>query len=151
VQIAAQFLRHMHGSPGIGGRYDDGEFLAPVACNEVTCAVEGRTHGLGDLLQALVSGKVSARIVVGLEIIDVAQDQGQRCRGPCGAPYLLVQHLVEITAVGDSCETIGTRLLEELLIGGLQFGPCAEQCRFRLFALGDVAQNADECPAARDR
>src|SRR5436305_8692219 len=58
-------------------RHDDRELLATDACHPVDPAAQSLLQPRAELLQDLVSGPVPERVVDFLEVIDVAEDQGE--------------------------------------------------------------------------
>src|SRR5262249_5400029 len=95
---------------------DEDELLAPVARGEVGRTVERRAQDLGHADEALVPRQVSVGVVVALEEIDVAEDEGEGHAVARGAPPLLAQRLVEAAAVGEPGERVEGAEPLELLV-----------------------------------
>ena len=80
---------------------------AAVARQRVTRAVDGGGKDSGHRLHAGIATLVPMVIVVGLEVVDVQQ---QQCQGPLvalsAAPFV-AQHVVKMPPVGNAGQRIG--------------------------------------------
>ena len=79
--------------------------------------MEDSTH----LLETEVSGGVTVGVVVGLEAIDVAEDEGERGIFPSGSPPFPMEVAVETTPVGQASEWIREGEVVELAVGFFEF------------------------------
>ncbi len=116
----AHALGNAIGAVEVGLREDGGELLAAVAGDEVGALVEDRGQGLGDALEAEVSGDVAVVVVEGLEEVDVHEHEPQGVARGAGVGPLLLDVLVEAPAVGDAGEAVQEGQGLELFVGIFQ-------------------------------
>src|SRR5690606_24760378 len=113
---------------GVG--QDDGELLAAVAAGHVALALQAVVQQTGHLAQGVVAGQVAERVVVALEVVDIRQQQRQRCAEPAHAAPFGLQLLVEEAPVVQAGQPV---LLGQAL-----------QARLHAQPLGIVARHANE-------
>jgi hypothetical protein len=120
VHHALQALGVEHGARVRGAGHQDHELLAAEAGGQVARAAAGLAQQLGDAHQALVALQVAGGVVVGLEVVHVAQDQGQRLALPPGDAQLLVQPDVQAAAVGQARQRVVQGLDLQVGVAGLE-------------------------------
>src|SRR6266480_694966 len=96
-------------------RHDDRELLATDARHPVDPAAQSLLQPRAELLQDLIAGRVPERVVDVLEVIDVAQHQGQRARVARRPLDLAREMLAEETPARRARQVVGRRELAVLL------------------------------------
>src|SRR5690606_6170746 len=110
-------LGQMAGALQAGIGQDDGELLAAVAAGHVALALQAVVEQLAHPAQGVIARQVTEGVVVGLEVVDIHQQQGKWCaQAPQPTPFGL-QLLVEVAPVVQSGQAI---LLGQALPAGLQ-------------------------------
>ncbi len=113
----------------------------------------GRAHqpgqAAGDLLQKLIAGRVSQRIVHELEAVEIANHQRERPPVAVGARHRLRQPIVEQHAIRQSGERIVRGEMPQLAGGGLQTPGAHADHLLELEHL--IAHQALVVPLARQR
>ena len=110
----AQALGELERAPGAGVGQDDGELVAAHPVGEVRAAARGPDR-VGQRLQALVAGLVAVRVVDGLEVVDVEEQERQRHAGARERPAARARGLVEGAMVAQPGERVGDGHLGQAL------------------------------------
>jgi hypothetical protein len=97
-----------------GLRQEDDEFLAPIAGKDIAGPPRHGRQRAGDLTQAFIARRVAILVVVGLEMVDIEQDQRERIGIAQGARGLGVERGLERAAVGHPGQSVGHRLVLKL-------------------------------------
>src|SRR5947207_3527716 len=116
-----------------GLRHDDGKFLAADPRHPVNPAAQGLLQARAELLQDLVADGVTERIVDLLEVVDVAESQGQGALVTRGPLDLAREVLAEEAPAGSARQFIRRGQLAVLL---------ERNAQYRL-ELGDAPRRAD--------
>ena len=99
---------------GGGAGKDERELFTPVACRQIGGAPYHALERASDLRQARVALLVPVAIVVGLEEVDVAQQERERFAAPWCTRNLGLEVLVEAAAVANARQWVGAREALEL-------------------------------------
>src|SRR3989440_7839446 len=116
-----------------GLRHDDGKFLAADPRHPVNPAAQSLLQARTELLQDLVAGGVTERVVDLLEVVDVAKSQGQGALVTRGPLDLAREVLAEEAPAGSARQFIRRGQLAVLL---------QRDAQYRL-ELGDAPRRAD--------
>src|SRR5205807_2199181 len=116
-----------------GLRHDDGKFLTADARHPVNPAAQGLLQARTELLQDLVTTGVTERVVDLLEVVDVAQSQGQGTLVTRGPLDLTREVLAEEAPAGSARQFVRRGQLAVLL---------QRNAQYRL-ELGDAPRRAD--------
>ena len=118
---------------GVDVGQDHGELVAAEPPGDVDRPA-GRADRTGDAPQRLVAGHVAPRVVQGLEVIEIDDDDGDVARAARRPVELLLEPLVERAVVQDAGQRILVDLASEILVelgvpdgqGGLRRDRAAE-------------------------
>src|SRR6202035_143105 len=116
-----------------GLRHDDGKFLTANPRHSVNPAAQSLLQPRAELLQDLVADGVTERVVDLLEVVDVAQNQGQGALVTRGPFELTREVLAEEAPAGSARQIVRRRQLAVLL---------QRDAQYRL-ELGDAPRRAD--------
>ena len=89
-----------------GGGHDHDELFTPIPGYQIAWTVHDLLQCPCDLLQGMISGRMTVGIVVPLEVVHVDHHQRQPMRLPPGPFPLSVQRLVEEPSVGEPRQRI---------------------------------------------
>ena len=107
---------------GVDVGQDHGELVAAEPPGDVDRPA-GRADRAGDAPQRLVAGDVAARVVQGLEVVEVDDDDGDMARAARRPVELLLEPLVERAVVQDAGQRILVDLASEILVElGVPYG-----------------------------
>ena len=105
-----------------------GELLAAIARDDVAGAADAVVDDGGDLLERVVAGLVTERVVVGLEAVDVGHQQREARLGAHRPPPLHLQFFFERSTVGDVGDRVHVRHQRQLPVRILElFAALADQ------------------------
>jgi len=103
---------------GRGDQHD--ELLSAVARDEVAGSLSGLLKNSADCREAAVPFRVSERVVVWLEQIDIGHDQGDRRPESARPLPLLLQRLVEAATIRQPGEGVDEGEASEVVVGQFQ-------------------------------
>ena len=113
-KVRAEGVGDEQGAVLVGIGQDDHELLATIAGGKVGGALQGVLEAPGQRFQHLVAGLMAIVVVIGLEVVDIEEQQAQ---GRTGAPVprqFLFEGNVEGPPVGDAGQAVGRRQKLEL-------------------------------------
>src|SRR5690606_199881 len=106
---------------GVGLGQNQYEFLTAEAREEIARSSRSTAEHAGHTLQAGIAIDVAVVVVVLFEVVDIEQDQRQRCSPTSRTRPFNFQRGIEATTVGDAREPVLERKLFEFLLQCQQF------------------------------
>ena len=114
--------------PSIGTRHDHAKFIAGVAADDIRLA-EAAVKQVGDLFEHCIAGRMPFAVVDGLEVVEIAEHQGENFLGAVRDRQFVVQYFVKCRTIGEARQ--GIRVAELL-----QFPRPLGDLAFQRFGVG---------------
>ena len=138
----AQFLCELHRALLRRIRKDGRELLAAVARRQVAWPPQGHPQQVSDRAQAGVAGRVSVGVVIGLEVVDIDDQQAQRRVVPAALRERPSERDVERSPVRQSRQSVLAGEIHQALVDVGQGG-------LGLLDLGDVGHQRQRAAIGR--